>query len=226
MEIYNRKQLGIFFCLKFEFFFLFILKKGRDPETNTECVGCGPVQENFIGCSDIAILGDGTEIEEVTTTTTTTTTTSRPTTTSSSTTRATTETSTTISKIETTVLLSTTDDPFYIEEFTATPTPEMTSLFIPVGTTEFSEIDDDSYEIEVSTTTAIDSSKIPGGSCRVRYEFGTKINIARIVEIYCNRMCNIRCKVILSEYERSVRRVVSLDVIACLETCPALCDCP
>ena len=102
----------------------------------------------------------------------------------------------------------------------------MTSMFIPVGTTEFSEIDEDSYEIELSTKSTAKSSKIPGGSCRVRYEFGTKINIARIVEIYCNRMCKIRCNVIIREYERSVRRVVSLDVIACLETCPALCDCP
>lgn len=123
----------------------------------------------------------------------------------------------------------------------------MTSMFIPVGTTDaeippeyidysITEIDDDSYEYEfttsttrttsTTTTTTTQSSKIPGGSCRVRYEFGTKINIARVVKIYCNRMCKVRCKVILDEFEKSVRQVVSLDVIACLETCPVLCDCP
>ena len=28
---------------------------GFDAETNTSCVGCGPVQEQFYGCSDISI---------------------------------------------------------------------------------------------------------------------------------------------------------------------------
>lgn len=28
---------------------------GTDPETQKSCVGCGPVQENFVGCADISI---------------------------------------------------------------------------------------------------------------------------------------------------------------------------
>ncbi|CAF0773920.1 unnamed protein product [Brachionus calyciflorus] len=233
---------------------------GFDPETNTSCLGCGPVQENFLGCADISIKGDGNEPDETTTkivptipsttkkieTTTIEYTdpiitteiinesTDEKTTTieinSETTTHVQITTTNPVSETTPTVPITTTENletsPIVTEAVSSTTSPiDVTTSdnldFFPIVTETFENYDNEKI---ISTTTS-QPTKTPG-QCTVKYEFGTKINIERIVTIYCNRMCNLRCKVILAEFEKSIRRLVNLDIVACIETCPALCDCP
>lgn len=64
--------------------------------------------------------------------------------------------------------------------------------------------------------------------CKSKLEFGSFIDLSRVVDIYCTRMCELKCKKYLNLLENisldSTGRV-NKDIRACFETCPLLCEC-
>lgn len=81
-----------------------------------------------------------------------------------------------------------------------------------------------------TTQTAIGSSDDISSSieCKSKLEFGSYIDLSRVVEIYCLRMCKIKCEKYLSLYENTQMdffKRFNRDNRACIETCPLLCEC-
>ncbi|KAK3104473.1 hypothetical protein FSP39_002816, partial [Pinctada imbricata] len=105
---------------------------GRDPETGEGCTGCGP-QEQFYGCSDVAIRAANSFPEKTTSKTTakpTTTTTAKPTTTTTQQTTTTQRPTTTTRQTTTTVRPTTTT----VRPTTTTQQPTTTTT-LPTTTT-------------------------------------------------------------------------------------------
>lgn len=86
-------------------------------------------------------------------------------------------------------------------------------------TTTTSKAADNTNNIEDAT-----SSK----ECKSKLEFGSFIDLSRVVDIYCTRMCELKCKKYLNLLENisldSTGRL-NKDIRACFETCPLLCEC-
>ena len=86
--------------------------------------------------------------------------------------------------------------------------------------------------INTTTVTTTTTTSAYNG-CSSKLEFGSMSNIARVVRIYCYRMCKVRCEGILNDYyvksgDNSGDELIKSsdnDIIACLETCPILCSC-
>jgi hypothetical protein len=108
-------------------------------------------------------------------------------------------------------------------------------------TTSFELSDPDIFDPSFTSTIASSSPEtslqnVTYNGCYSKLEFGSMSNIARVVRIYCYRMCKLRCDKILNDHEKNkqIRQTDDLsklvfvsdeDIIACLETCPVLCSC-
>lgn len=192
-------------------------------ENNVSCVGCGVIQEQFMGCTDIAIKDRPVSVVLSTETTETTTE-------STISSEIIEETQSTASTIETTVSIESsltspiiTSTILYSNDSTIFDNQTSTTEAIPLVTsTPISS----TTILSSTTTTTSDESRI----CQSKLEFGDLSDVSVEIEVFCNDMCNNRCKPLIAEFKEDLiknraNRRPNPDLMACLETCPLLCSC-
>jgi hypothetical protein len=116
-------------------------------------------------------------------------------------------------------------------------TTDSSSTSAPPSVLNSEETDDSSITSEppliVNEETSDSSSVSPPvanenafefNGCKSRLEFGSTINISRMISIYCYRMCKVKCPVLIAS-ELSVDQMNGKEYEACTQTCPLLCLC-
>ncbi len=190
------------------------------------------IQEHFFGCADISILNGDEEDEE----------TSKEEDNEENSITTTVVQSTSIESEETTVTtatytLSTNKSE---ENSTAHETSSHGDLAETSSSAETSTASkattssNESEEQQIDTEdhlSHLDSQNTYNG-CKSKLELGSMSSMSKIVAVYCYRMCEVKCKQIISEVERIKRESLASDqanyekdLIVCFETCPVLCSC-
>ena len=91
-------------------------------------------------------------------------------------------------------------------------------------TTKFETIKFSSEENEAAA--AVESSSEEYHGCRPKLEFGPMLNIARIMSIYCYRMCHLHCgELTTAAFLEVLKEAKPREFVACAETCPLVCVC-
>ena len=76
----------------------------------------------------------------------------------------------------------------------------------------------------INKKSASDNSK-----CEVKLKFGNTLNISKIMGIFCEQVCNQKCKILLKEVNKNLMQnkdtEPSSDLLACIDTCPVVCEC-
>lgn len=180
---------------------------------NVSCVGCGPVQENFVGCADISIK-DPNQPDLPTTTST--------------------KTTTTLNMTSTTQQISSTStsSSTYAENHEDSQT-ELSSTSSVSSSTSSSSSSQISTTSSISPLTSLITSRTTSAyngynGCKSKLEFGTMIDLSREIALYCYRMCSMRCDTIISEMDSDSDNDAyksNPNYVACTQTCPQLCLC-
>ena len=99
-------------------------------------------------------------------------------------------------------------------------TPKTTTASTTVATRPSTRTQTDT----INKKLANDNSK-----CEVKLKFGNTLNISKIMGIFCEQVCNQKCKVLLKEVNKNLMQnkdtEPSSDLLACIDTCPVVCDC-
>lgn len=175
---------------------------GVDPDTGKGCVGCGPVQEHFFGCADIAIKDpnkpeEETVIEEEPVSTTE------------------------AANIINEPIVNNAESSEVIEAVIEVNGPGLENQ-----TTIHGHSSSSSQEADWSNDVSNNNSTVYNG-CSSKLEFGPMMNIGRVVSIYCYRMCKVKCDELISSVPNveELRQTREKDYLVCFQTCPVLCSC-
>lgn len=168
-------------------------------------MGCGPVQENFLGCADISIRENLNVTTPATPTPTTATTTKAP--------------------IQTTTAGHNNHEMIVDVEIFESINKTIDDSSAEEATMHHHHNHQHTTNAPPSQSTASSSSSSEGySSCKSRRKFGNVLDISKLVTIYCNRICKNYCPLFMA-ISSDIMDMNDENRLACIETCPLLCSC-
>lgn len=65
--------------------------------------------------------------------------------------------------------------------------------------------------------------------CQTKLNYGKTLSIKALMDIFCGNVCSDKCPILIEDLNSNLKNgdntEPSKDLIACLDTCPLVCDC-